>query len=175
MHSLRDFSYRRNDDKMFKEKFNKKEYERVISTARKEIGVRETGCENCGVAIARYLAYVGFKTPQPWCAAFVSWCHAKAGYPQPRTAWSPHLFPKERLVAAPAIHWDDKKMRGLVYGLYYPSLKRIGHCGLVESIRNDLIYGLEGNTNLAGSRAGDGVYRKVRHKRTISKYADWVK
>ncbi|WP_316812362.1 hypothetical protein [Pedobacter heparinus] len=70
---------------------------------------------------------------------------------------------------------DDKKMRGLIYGLYYPSLKRIGHCGITERLQGDLIFGIEANTSLAGSREGDGVYRKIRHKRTIYCYADWTR
>ncbi|MBB5440574.1 hypothetical protein HDC92_004277 [Pedobacter sp. AK017] len=97
----------------------------------------------------------------------MSWCFGKAGYVLPKTAWSPALFPASRLVTT--------AKPGIVYGLYFPTLKRIAHCGLVESVRNDLIYGLEGNTSLAGSREGDGVYRKVRHKRTIYRYADWFK
>ncbi|MNY09252.1 hypothetical protein D3C86_1421600 [compost metagenome] len=142
-------------------------YERVIRIARSQIGIRETACQNCGIAIAGYLTAVGFKTPQPYCAAFVSWVHGKAGYLRPRTAWSPSLFPASRLTKEPK--------PGIVYGLYYPSLKRIGHCGLLESLQGDFLQGIEANTNVAGSREGDGVWRKIRHKRTIHCYADWVK
>jgi hypothetical protein len=149
--------------------FIKKEetdYERIIRIAAKEIGVVEGAVENSGPRIAQYLAYCNIKSPAPWCAAWVSFIFKEAGYQQPRTAWSPALFPKSKLVKEPK--------SGCVFGLYYPSIKRIGHCGLVESIRNDLIYGLEGNTNLASSREGDGVYRKIRHRRTIYRYADWI-
>ncbi|MNL08697.1 hypothetical protein D3C87_1294310 [compost metagenome] len=150
-------------------------YESVIRIARKEIGVRETGGQNCGVAVARYLAYVGFQTPQPWCAALVSYVFKEAGYAQPRTAWSPALFPKDRLVKDPSILRDDKKMPGMVIGIYIPDLKRIGHCGIIERLQGDWCFSIEGNTSLAGSREGDGVYRRVRHKRSIHCYADWIK
>jgi hypothetical protein len=83
--------------------FNRYEYEKernrsaVIDIARKEIGVRESG-HNSGARIREYLAYVGFKEGAPWCAAYLSWCFAKAGLGQPRSAWSPALFPAERIV-----------------------------------------------------------------------------
>ena len=57
----------------------------------------------------------------------------------------------------------------------WQQLGLIVHCGLIETIRNDWIYGIEANTNLAGSREGEGVYRRARHVRTISKFADWVR
>lgn len=142
-------------------------YEKVIGIARKEIGVVERTGNNDGKRIAEYLDYVGFKEGAPYCAAFVSWCFAKAGYPVPKTAWSPALFPAVRLVKAPK--------PGVVYGIYFANLNRIGHCGLVESIRNSWLTGIEGNTNLAGSREGDGVHRRIRHARTIYRYADWLK
>ena len=144
-----------------------KDYEKVIGIARKEIGVVERTDKNDGDRIGQYLGYVGFKEGAPYCAAFVSWCFAKAGYPAPRTAWSPALFPALRLVTVPK--------PGLVYGIYFANLKRIGHCGLTENVRNSWCTGIEGNTNLAGSREGDGVFRRIKHKRTISRFADWVK
>ncbi|MEJ2883302.1 hypothetical protein [Pedobacter sp. GR22-6] len=64
--------------------------------------------------------------------------------------------------------------RGLVLGIYFPSLKRIGHVGLVEYVKGDYIHSIEANTNVIGSREGDGVYRKIRHRRTIYKYSDWL-
>jgi len=62
---------------------------------------------------------------------------------------------------------------GLVMGIYFPSLGRIAHCGIVERLQGDFVYVIEGNTNVAGSREGDGVYRRLRHKRSIASYAAW--
>ena len=141
--------------------------EKVIRIATKEIGVVERSGKNDGARIAAYLAYVGFKTPQPWCAAFVSYCFGQAGYPQPRTAWSPSLFPSSRLIKEPK--------PGCVFGLFYPSLKRIGHCGIITRLQGNNLWTVEGNTSVAGSRDGDGVHSRVRHKRSIRYYADWIK
>ena len=90
----------------------------------------------------------------------------KAGFTAPRTAWSPALFPLNR---------KSKIVQpGIIFGIYFPKLKRVGHCGIVESIRDDWITTIEGNTNAAGSREGDGVYRKVRKKATIHSFSDWI-
>ena len=145
------------------------EYGRIIEIAGREIGVVEEGCQNCGARVAGYLNYVGVETPAPWCAAWVSWVFGQAGYTQPKTAWSPALFPKKRVVEIVAVE------KGLVMGIYFPELKRIAHCGIVESLQGDFVQTIEGNTNLAGGREGVGVFRKLRHKRSIAKYADWIR
>ncbi|WEK20925.1 MAG: CHAP domain-containing protein [Candidatus Pedobacter colombiensis] len=137
----------------------------VVATAKNEIGVQEY-MENSGPRVDQYNAYVGVKKA-PWCASFVSWCFGQAGYPQPRTPWSPALFPANRLTTNP--------MAGMVLGIYFDHLKRIGHCGIVEEVRGDWIFSIEGNTNLNGSREGDGVYRRMRHIRSIHRFADWLK
>ncbi|MFA4870228.1 MAG: peptidoglycan-binding protein [Pedobacter sp.] len=135
----------------------------VVAIAQKEIGIQETS-ENSGLRVDRYNAYVGLKKV-PWCASFVSWCFGQAGYPQPRTAWSPSLFPANRITKEP--------LPGMVLGIYFPELKRIGHCGIVTELKNDLVYAVEGNTNINGSREGTGVYRRIRHKRSIHCFSNW--
>jgi len=90
----------------------------------------------------------------------------KAGYPAPRTGWSPALFPKDKLVKEP--------FPACVFGLYFPSLKRIAHVGFVERIRGKYCVTIEGNTNPEGSREGGGVFRRMRYRKTISKYANWL-
>ena len=141
-------------------------YQRIVAAAKKEIGTLEGDVPNTGPKVSAYLRYVGIKIAAPWCAAWVSYVFGKAGYLQPKTAWSPALFPASRLVR--------KAKPGIVLGIYYASLNRIGHCGIVESLRGDFVYSIEGNTSAANERDGDGVWRKVRHKRSIRCYADWV-
>ncbi|WP_084286812.1 C40 family peptidase [Pedobacter nyackensis] len=137
----------------------------IVDIARKEIGVRESA-HNSGKRISEYLNYVGFKQAAPWCAGFVSWCHKEIGLAEPRSAWSPALFPLSRMAR--------DGLPGMVIGIYFPSLGRIGHVGLIERVQGSLIFSIEGNTNVAGSREGDAVMRKIRHKRAIAKYADWL-
>ena len=137
----------------------------LLPIALAELGVREWSGKNDGPKVEAYLAAAGLKKGQPWCAAFVSWVYQQAGYPKPRTGWSPALFPASRLV--------KKGKPGVVFGIYYPELKRIGHCGFVLSETTDWLLTVEGNTNGGGSRDGDGVYRKRRHSKTVHAYADW--
>jgi hypothetical protein len=138
----------------------------IITIAQSQIGIREVTGNNDGVMVETYLAVAGLKKGEPWCAAFLSWIFKKAGYAQPSTGWSPALFPSQRLVKLPAA--------GLLFGIYFPSLKRIGHCGLIENVNGNWLSCVEGNTNINGSRDGDGVYRKLRHTKTIHRYSDWI-
>lgn len=141
--------------------------ELIINIARSQLGIREATGKNDGVAVEAYLSYTGNTKGTPWCASFVSWVYGKAGLAKPKTPWSPALFPlaKQTLNPLPAD----------VFGIYFPSLKRVAHCGLVEASRGNWLQTIEGNTNADGLREGNGVYRKLRHKRTIAVYANWLK
>lgn len=148
-------------------KFNcTKTYKRLlIPLAQGELWVREATGNNDGSRVETYLACVGLKKGEPYCAAFVSFIFKQAGYAAPRTGWSPALFPNDKLVKAAA--------SGNVFSIYFPTLKRIGHCGFIENVRGHWLGTIEANTNIAGSREGDGVYRRLRHQRTVHSFADW--
>ena len=138
----------------------------LLHIASSQIGIREATGKNDGPQVEKYLSYTGNKKGEPWCASFVSWVFGQAGFEQPRTAWSPSLFPKAKLVplGTPAT----------VFGIYFPDKRRIAHAGIVEKQKHNWLYTIEGNTNIEGSREGDGVYRKMRHIKTIKYYADWT-
>ena len=139
----------------------------IINIASSQIGVRETTGNNDGAQVEAYLKVTNLPKGNPYCAAFISWVFKEAGFAAPRTAWSPALFPTARSTLQPK--------PADVLGIYSSQLKRIAHAGLVERRQNNWIISIEGNTNLNGSREGDGVYRKWRHVSTIAKFADWVK
>jgi hypothetical protein len=138
----------------------------LVRIAQKEVGVREQTGNNDGAKVESYLAVVKLKKGQPWCAAYVSWVYAQAGLAKPRSGWSPDLFPASRLARS--------ALPGNVLGIYFSSLKRIAHVGLIVRQKNEWVCSTEGNTNVSGSREGDGVYTKLRHIKTIYKIADWV-
>lgn len=140
--------------------------ELILGIAQSQVGVREATGNNDGAAVEAFLTYTGNKKGEPWCASFISWVYGKAGFSTPKTAWSPSLFPIARLVSEP--------QAADVFGIHFPKLNRIAHCGIVERSKGNWIYSIEGNTNLAGSREGDGVYRKLRHKHTIKYYSNWI-
>ena len=148
---------------------------RKIYTA--EIGVREKTGQNDGARVEEYLKYVGLSKSQPYCAAFASWCMGKAGITNPRTGWSPALFPADKVV------WERyrglkcsryKPQPGDVFGIYFPEKKRIAHCGFVENWDDAWVVTVEANTNLGGSRDGDGVYRKRRLTASIYKVSSFI-
>jgi hypothetical protein len=138
----------------------------LVQTALKENGVRERTGKNDGLAVEKYLKYVNLSKGHPWCAAFLSWVYGQQGFKVPKSAWSPALFPASRLTLKP--------LPGDVMGIYFPELKRIAHVGLVESMHSDWVYTIEGNTNVSGSLEGDGVYRRMRHLKSIRSFSNWI-
>lgn len=138
----------------------------VLGIANSQVGIREATGNNDGPEVEKYLRYTGNKKGEPWCAAFVSWIFAQAGFKQPLTAWSPSLFPKSKLAKQP--------LPAMVFGIYFIDKGRIAHAGLIEKTQDNWLYTIEGNTNVNGSREGDGVYRKIRHVKTIKAFANWL-
>lgn len=138
----------------------------LIKIASHEIGVREEMGHNDGKMVAAYLKSVGLKVGAPWCAAFVSWVYQQAGYPQPRTGWSPSLFNQR-------VH-QQKAAAGQVFGIWFPELQRIAHVGFIAEVQGNWIISVEGNSNTNGSREGDGVYRKRRPLHLLHDLADWL-
>jgi|SRR5690606_7264171 len=145
-----------------------------------EIGVREKTNKNDGERIGEYLAYTGLSQGYAWCAAFLSWSFKEAGFKEPKTAWSPSLFPAKRIIwkrSGGLVKRDGKvtkPSRGDVFGIYYNSYKRIAHAGFVDEWGDKYAITVEGNTNDGGSREGDGVYRKRRPISSIYQIANWV-
>ncbi|MEJ7780792.1 MAG: hypothetical protein WKF68_14510 [Daejeonella sp.] len=62
-----------------------------------QLGIREKQ-PNAGPAVEQYLRYVNLPKGNPWCAAFVCWVYGQAGVGNPRTGWSPDLFPDSKVV-----------------------------------------------------------------------------
>jgi len=141
--------------------------QQLITIAASQVGVREATGHNDGKAVEAYLAVTGLGKGYPWCASFISWVYRKAGFVKPNSAWCPGLFPMSRI--------SKEFLPGNVLGVYFPELKRIAHVGLIVKLDGDWVISCEGNTNVFGSREGDGVYLKRRPVRTIYRVADWVK
>lgn len=138
----------------------------LVRRAQQEIGVRERTGRNDGARVEAYLASVGLHAGDPYCAAFICYLFRLEGYKDPHSGWCPDLFPASRLARS--------ALPGNVIGIYFVNKKRIAHVGLVERMEDSWCVSIEANTNVAGSREGDGVYRKRRHIRTIYKMSDWI-
>lgn len=129
--------------------------------------MRELTGNNDGKAVEMYLHYVGLPKGNPWCAAFVCWNLGQNAVKNPRSGYCPDLFNPKQLV------WQrNRKNNGTprqadVFGIYFPEKKRIAHVGYIDHWSDKTVTTVEGNTNQAGSREGDGVYRKIRLTRQI--------
>ena len=147
--------------------------------------VREVGGSNKGDRVEEYQRAVGLSPGSPWCAAFVGWSMMRSrGLTKPPswcsgsaiTTWhrakrkagplgsTTPLDPDYRSKIAPGWVWvrakDADGAKAARSGTWVQ-----GHIGIVTAVDEIGFHTIEGNTNSAGSREGDGVYRKL-HKWT---------
>lgn len=141
-----------------------------------QLHVREKTGNNDGVEVERYLKYTKLGKGYAWCASFVCWTLGQACIINPVSAWSPSLLPNSKLIYQKGSKtYNSTPQTADVFGIYYTNLKRIGHVGFVDQWEEgSYVLTVEGNTNSAGSREGDGVYRKRRLKSQIYKVANWI-
>lgn len=140
--------------------------ERALAQAAARVGTTEQGGNNRGPWVARFLAAVGLGQGYAWCAAFVTWTIKQADelkhfsfpkHPASVLGWHEWARATNRLVSEP--------QRG---DLFFWLDGSTGHIGWITGVEGRTIETIEGNTNKAGSRDGDGVYRK---RRTIDELA----
>ncbi len=129
----------------------------VINVARSQLGFVEAPPGSNRSPYGKWYGMDG----QPWCAMFVSWCAGRAGAAGliPKHAFTPSgaAWFKERN------QWGSAPRRGAVVYFRWPSMNRIAHVGIVESVRADgAVVAIEGNTDTAGGRTGGRVMRQVR-------------
>lgn len=147
----------------------------VTELYRSQIGVREHSGKNDGLEVEIYLASCGLKKGNAWCAAFVTWTFRECGIKAVVSAWSPNWFPSKNTIYTRGNSNNKIPQPADVFGIYFPEKKRIAHVGFIDNWP-DGAYAItvEGNTNEAGSREGDGVYRKRRLKKQFYKISRWV-
>jgi hypothetical protein len=151
--------------------------ERVVATAQKEVGVKESGPCNCGPKVNIYLAASGNRPGEFWCAAFITWVYKQNGVKPPKYPGAARNYfqPGQTLLFQRGKLGDiDLGRPGDVVGFYYANLGRIGHIGMVETIGSGAVITIEGNTGEDGGRNGDGVHRKRRMKRSIYALANHI-
>ena len=153
-----------------------------------ELGVKEAGY-NSGKRVEEYLRYVNLGRGQPWCAAFICWVYGQAGIENPRSGWSPKLFPLAKIIWSKAYAYPTRQITGNrqpdsyrvttprtgdIFGIFFPEKNRIAHAGFIDQWGETWLITVEGNTNIAGSREGDGVYRKRRLVKSIYLVARYI-
>jgi len=147
----------------------------LLNSAERWNGVEELTGNNDHpmITVAMKLCGLSGNKGYPWCAACLAEIHNKAELPAPHSARVVDWF-KQNVIWKNS--WGEKQFLvkpGMVGALYYRSLGRYGHIVLITGEDNNNYYTLEGNTNAAGSREGQGFYRKVRSKSSIAAMADY--
>ena len=104
----------------------------------------------------------------------MAWVLTQNDVPNPKSAWSPAWFPTQKVI------WQSNGLKirlplpGDVFGIYFNSMGRIAHVGFVHRFGDKFTVTVEGNTNDANSREGDGVYIKRRPTRQLHKVARYI-
>lgn len=142
--------------------------------------VREQGGENQGPEVQEYLANAGIPVPAAWCAAAVQfWTDQGArvvGVSNPLDAVEREALVADYVTLAEERGWivgPEQVSRGDLMCFRFGSTGRWNHIGIVMDPPVRLappgtwgkVRTIEGNTNQAGSREGDGVFSKMRSVR----------
>ena len=144
--------------------------------------VREVGGKNAGPDVEKYLRSLGMTKGSPWCAAFVSWCVMQSRSLSKPPSWcsgsAVSLFQmagrSKTCVKVTPVDADfkSKVKAGYIWSRAQDATAAAaarkgswcqGHTGVVVKVDDVGFHTIEGNTNAAGSREGDGVYHKT-HK-----------
>lgn len=155
---------------------------RFLSVCNAFVGFTEQG-PNSGQVVDAFLASVGLKPGQPWCAAYMNYCGQRAF-----SVHEPSTWPVPMTGGCLAIgNWAAKKsvlmktgQVGDLFLLHYPQMKRFAHVGVlvapVAGTPNRWLT-IEGNTSGQGSREGWIV---AKRERTINpadghRFVRWTK
>ncbi len=152
---------------------DKAKFPTLVESYTSQIGVREATGNNDGKAVEMYLKTVGLDKGYPWCAAFVKWNLVQCNISNTINGMALSCHNKNNVVYEKN-HFIKDPEPGDVFTLFYPKLGRIGHTGFFDEQINSSIYkSVEGNTNEAGSREGDGVFIKYRSYNATYSITRW--
>jgi len=144
-------------------------------------GVREIGGNNRGPQVEAFQRSIGLDPGDPWCAAFVSFCikeAAKALGVTPKFQYGGSVY--KLWTKNPELQLSEPGPNTVFcidHGLS-KSGSRIGHTGFCVAVNpshTETLETMEGNTNSAGSRDGDGAYHKSREMSEFTRGYGWLK
>ena len=134
----------------------------VLAIAAAEIGYTESPANSNKTKFGEWYGLDG----RPWCMMFAQWCFDKAGEALPyKTASCSALERWYRNNRPQSVHNDAEPGDIAIYDF--------GHTGIVESVQEDTITAIEGNTSpgTSGSQNnGGGVYRRKRSKVLVTAF-----
>ena len=119
-----------------------------VAEGEMKAGAKETGGNNLGPYVEKYLKPFGLKPPQPWCAAFVSWCIQEAAKELGIKPPLPYLVGARALLnhgrRLQLVTADPKEGDIVVWSRGNPA-GPFGHAGLVLKRRGESLETIEGN------------------------------
>jgi len=150
----------------------------LAQIAEKEVGKKETR-NNVGKDVRKYQAATNLAPGAwPWCAAFVCWVIEQWLDDPANVKWlglrltTPARWRPKTALAYGYIKWAQARPATC---MVLPDTVEpqpgdlvcydFSHIGIVKESRGDKFVAIEGNTNGAGSRDGDGVYVKTRPRK----------
>jgi hypothetical protein len=144
------------------------------------VGLKESKGSNLGPEVRKYQTATNLDPAAwPWCSAFCCWCLDRWLDDPENRRWlalkktSPQAWRAKTALAYGFLKWADARP-ATVQVLSDKAEPMPGdfviydfsHIGIVKrNINADFFEAIEGNTNNAGSREGDGVYIKLRRRR----------
>lgn len=153
--------------------------ELLLRVARATVGASEVPANtNAGPYVERVLQRTGNRRGDPWCAAWVTdigvialgdaWPVRRTASVQQMANWAREQQCRYIGATAPAVVGD-------LFCLYFPSLQRFAHVGIVSSVAEDgmTIRTIEGNTSGAGSREGWLVAERSRVLTSADRLIRW--
>ncbi len=147
--------------------------DQLCDIASKEIGTQEVDGSNCGPRVNQYKAATNLdpELAWPWCAAFICWVVREAmkaagvneteTFHRPTTAGAWDL---ENWSLRQDLTTRTKRVPGRDIAPGDIVIFTFSHVGLAitKPDADGYFYTVEGNTDVAGSREGGGVFQKVR-------------
>lgn len=136
--------------------------EKVLETARKELGTKESPANSNKTKYGKWYGWDG----QPWCMMFVQWVFAQVGKKLPYITAS----------CSALLDWYRKNRPESVVKTPQPGdivIYYFGHTGIVEAVGSGTLTAIEGNTSTgdAGSQNNGGmVCRRIRKTSTVTAY-----
>jgi hypothetical protein len=142
------------------------ENQKFYAWTQKWLHVRENNNDNRSPIIDKWNREAGVPVGSNWCGSYVYAGQQYMGWASPSApAWSPAWNRANERIAKPDT--GDKFL------LHYANLNRIGHVGFVIHVDEHSIVTNEGNTNVAGSRTGIGVFNRRRPKSSVRSFVRW--
>jgi len=144
----------------------------IIQAAQSKVGKTFETSENQGPGIQELWQTTeypgGYNDRAPWCAAFVSWCVKQSGVfdeanrPKSASAFKGGGYEEWARSKSSVVKLNTRPSKVYAGDLVIFSFSHIG-IATSDSDSNGKFNTVEGNTNAAGSREGNGCYAKTRN------------